>query len=147
MGRTDKVAAHCSPFPSYCSLRGMWQIYGLWEESSNPTITPGSGIKLTICNLNHLTTLASREKRHQPGQGLEEINSQILSFSSLILTLLFCLSPDLLILQSHTGWTLYSLTLLHSPHFTSLYTYALFLISDPLSFNTLTTYLAEISII
>lgn len=60
----------------------MRQIYGQWEESSIPTITPGAGIKLTICNLNRLNTPASRE-HNQPGRGPEEINSQTVFLSPL----------------------------------------------------------------
>lgn len=120
-GWTGRVAARCTCLPNYCSLRGVQQIYGQWEESSIPTITPGTGIKLTICNLNRFNTPASREKHNQPGRGLEEINSQALFC-------LFLLSPFVSFLLSYlsthfllslTGWMLYSLTVLHSLHFDS----------------------------
>lgn len=75
---TGRVAARCTGFPNYCSLRRVQQIYGQWEESSIPTITPSARIKLTICNLNRLNTRASREKHNQPGRGPEEINSKTL---------------------------------------------------------------------
>ena len=102
----------------------MWQIYGQWEGSSIPTITLGAGIKLTICNLNRFNTPASREKHNQPGRGLEEINSHTQSFSSLspFLSFLPAIYSSTYSLLSLTGWTLYSLTLLHSLHFPLLYT-------------------------
>lgn len=145
---TGRVAAHCTGFPNYCSLRRVQQIYGQWEKSSIPTITPGTRIKLTICNLNRLNTCASREKHNQPGRGPEEINSKTLwlASSSHFLFFAFLLSPlPPIFLLSLTGRTLHSLTLWHSLTLT-----ALFLISGPLSvslFNTLTSYSTEISII
>lgn len=92
---TGRVAARCTGFPNYCSLRRVQQIYGQWEESSIPTITPSARIKLTICNLNRLNTRASREKHNQPGRGPEEINSKTLwlASSSLYLFFVFLLSP------------------------------------------------------
>ncbi len=119
------MAARCTRFPNYCSLRRVQQIYGQWEESSIPTITPGTGIKLTICNLNRLNTPASGEKHNQPGQGPEEINSQTLCLLPLspFLSFLPAIYLSTYFLLSLTGWTLYSLTLLRSLHCTLFYTY------------------------
>ncbi len=92
---TGRVAACCTGSPNYCSLRRVQQIYGQWEESGIPTITPGARIKLTICNLNRLNTPASREKHNQPGRGLEEINFKD-SVLFLLSLSLFCPSCYLL---------------------------------------------------
>lgn len=128
---TGRVAAHCTLFPNYCSLRRVKQIYGQWEESSIPTITLGAGIKLTICNLNRLNTATPREKRIRPGRGpgksIHGLSVFYLSF--------FPLS------------TRFSPTLLHSLHFTLLYSYGFVSHQWSSLFNALTSYLAEIFII
>lgn len=99
---TGRVAAHCTLFPNYCSLRRVKQIYGQWEESSIPTITLGAGIKLTICNLNRLNAATPRQKQNQPGQspGKSILRLSVFYLSSFPLSARF--SP----------------TLSHSPRFT-----------------------------
>lgn len=68
----------CTSSCNYCSLKRVWQINGQLEEHSIPTITVGAGIKLTICNVNHLSAPGLGELHNQPGQSPEEINPLLL---------------------------------------------------------------------
>lgn len=124
IGLTGREAAHCTDLPNYCSLRRVQQIYGQWEESSIPTITPHARIKLTICNLNRLDTPASREKHNQPGRVPQEINSKAHCLFPLSLLLVsLTVSSSTYFLLSLTDWTLYTQAPLQSLHFTLFYTY------------------------
>lgn len=97
----------------------MQQIYGQWEESSIPTITPAAWIKLTICNLNRLNTPASREKHNQPGRGPEKINSKALCLVSFCLFPVSPLPPISYFLLQVERFISFSLAL----HFTLFYTH------------------------
>lgn len=125
IGLTGRKAAHCTGLPNYCSLRGVQQIYGQWEECCVPTFTPHARIKLTICNLNRLNT--SREKRNRLRRVPQEINSE--ARWRLPLSLCLSFSPSSSSSSSSSSTSLFlSLT---GGTFSSLM--ALFLITGPLS--------------
>lgn len=124
------------------SAADLWPV----RDSGTPTITPHARIKLTICNLYRLNTSASREKHNQPGRVPQEINSKGSQpfFSSLPCARLIHRFP----------W-LYPPAALHSLHFTLFFFFltlmtlfpATTLSPSPSLLNTVTSYLAEISII
>lgn len=87
---------HCCSSGNYCSLVRVLKIYRLQEGYSNSTIIAGTGIKLTICNLNRLSAVPIRNWIIRAGVGPEEINLQLPSSASPD-HLSFTLSPSCLL--------------------------------------------------
>ncbi len=76
---------------SYCSLRRALQIYGLWEGYSRATVIKGAAIKLTICNVNRLSSAPVRRwiirAAHSRRKSVLRLFSPLPSFSHLFICL------------------------------------------------------------